>query len=82
MTEAHTKIPHRQMPTVINAYAKNTHTDNCSHGKKPTRTHNHRDKSSHGQIPTWTFAHMYKCSHSQYYQVNTLLIKRYVHAMK
>jgi hypothetical protein len=35
-TKAHTKIPHRQMPTVINAHTKNTHTDNCSHGKNPT----------------------------------------------
>jgi hypothetical protein len=32
-TKAYTKSPHRQMPTVINAHTKNTHTDNCSDGK-------------------------------------------------
>jgi hypothetical protein len=37
------------MPTVINAHTKNTHTNNCSHGKKPTRN-----------IPTGTKAHMDK----------------------
>jgi hypothetical protein len=26
-TKAHTKIPHRKNPTVINAHMKNTHTD-------------------------------------------------------